>query len=167
MLCKWKQAQLGAVPCCQALPQCRHALERQPGVVARAGDEQLGIEIAPYAGVPLPALSKLAPNENHGTRRGHKTGLIDPVTFFLFVNYGLDIGHQIFVRSPFAEEEAKIMVLLAEQAGAKLTVGGDSNPRAKAAEWLRDGGDEADFAGRSIGKAIFAGGLTAFVGNLD
>ena len=89
------------------------------------------------------------------------------MTFFLFVNYGLDIGHQIFVRSPFAEEEAKIMVLLAEQAGAKLTVGGDSNPRAKAAEWLRDGGDEADFAGRSIGKAIFAGGLTAFVGNLD
>jgi len=58
------------------------------------------------------------------------------------------------------------VIFLAEEAGAKFSVGGEANARTVAAERLRDGSDEPDFAGSAIGETIFARGLAAFVRNL-
>src|SRR5438067_1414582 len=67
----------------------------------------------------------------------------------------------------FAKERAEVMIFPTEQAGAELAVGRDPDSRTKATEGLCDRGDEADFAGRAIGKAVFASGFAALVGNLN
>src|SRR5437899_8562764 len=59
------------------------------------------------------------------------------------------------------------MIFLAEKTGAELAISGDADARTEAAEGLRNGGDEADFAGGTVGKAVFARGFAALVGNLD
>ena len=58
------------------------------------------------------------------------------------------------------------MIVLAEKAGAKLAVGGKTDARAVAAEWLRYRSNEADFAGGAIRETVFARGFAALVGNL-
>src|SRR5260370_26717257 len=58
------------------------------------------------------------------------------------------------------------MIVLAEEASPELAVGSEPDAGAVAAEGLRHRGDEADFTGRAVGKAIFAGGLAALVGYL-
>src|SRR5215472_7102038 len=109
----------------------------------------------------------LAPDKDHSTGGRHKTGLIDAVAFFLFVDHRADISNQIFVSGALPEEGAEVIVVLAEKAGAELAVGGQTNARAKAAERLRDRSNKADFAGSPVREAVFARRLTAFVGNLD
>ena len=56
----------------------------------------------------------LPPNKDHGSRWGHKTGLIDAVPFFLFVDHRADIGGQIVVRGALAKEGTEVVVLLAK-----------------------------------------------------
>jgi len=75
---------------------------------------------------------QLAPDEDHGAGRRHKTGLIDAVAFFFFVDHRADIEGQILVGGPIAEQEAKVMVLLTEKAGAELAVGGNAYARTEA-----------------------------------
>jgi len=109
--------------------------------------------------------ANLAADEDHGARGRHEAGIVDVVTFFLFDNDGFDERSEIFVGSAVAQQKAEIMVVLAEKAGAKLAVGGEANTRAMATERLRDGGNQADFTGGAIGKAVFAGRFARFVGN--
>ena len=66
----------------------------------------------------------------------------------------------------FAQQLFQVVVVLAEKARAELAVGGQANARAVAAKGLRHRGDQADFTGRSVGKAILARGLAFFVRNL-
>src|SRR5260370_30504532 len=58
------------------------------------------------------------------------------------------------------------MVVLAEQAGAELAIGGQPDAGTMAAEGLGDRGDQADFTRCAVGKAVFAGGFAALVRNL-
>ena len=58
------------------------------------------------------------------------------------------------------------MIVLAEQAGAELAVGSQPDAGAMATERLGHRGDQADFAGRAVGKAVFARGLAALMRNL-
>src|SRR6266849_4830929 len=55
------------------------------------------------------------------------------------------------------------MIVLAEEAGAELAIGGQPDTGAVAAERLGHRGDEDDFAGCTVGKAVFACRLAAFV----
>src|SRR6266849_5583026 len=89
----------------------------------------------------------LASDKNHGARGGDKTGLIDAVAFLFFHDDGGDVGDQILVGGAFAQHGAQVVIVLAEKAGAKLAVGGKTDARAVAAEWLRYRSNEADFAG--------------------
>src|SRR6266404_5191694 len=108
----------------------------------------------------------LASDKNHGARGGDKTGLIDAVAFFFFHDDGGDVGDQVLVGGAFAQHGAQVVIVLAEKAGAKLAVGGKTDARAVAAEWLRYRSNEADFAGGAIRETVFALGFAALVGNL-
>src|SRR5258708_22317949 len=88
------------------------------------------------------------------------------MAFFLFHDYGADIGDQILVGGPFAEQSAQVMIVLAEKAGAELAVGGKPDAGAMTAERLGNRGDEADFAEGAVSEAVLASGLTALVGGL-
>src|SRR5579885_2689401 len=104
-------------------------------------------------------------DENHGAVGRNEIGLVDAMAGFLFEDDGADAGGDVLVRGAFAQEPAQIVILPAEKAGAKFTVGGETNARAEAAEGLRDGSNETDFAGGAVGEAILAGGFAALVGN--
>src|SRR6266849_500142 len=108
----------------------------------------------------------LASDKNHGARGGDKTGLIDAVAFFFFHDDGGDVGDQVLVGGTFAQHGAQVVIVLAEKTGAKLAVGGKTDARAVAAERLRDGRDEADFARGTVRETVFARGFAALVGNL-
>src|SRR5882724_4062932 len=108
----------------------------------------------------------LASDKNHGARGGDKTGLIDAVAFFFLHDDGGDVGDQVLVGGAFAQHGAQVVIVLAEKAGAKLAVGGKTDARAVAAEWLRYRSDEADFAGGAIRETVFARGFAALVRNL-
>ncbi len=66
----------------------------------------------------------LSADEHHGARRLHETRLIDAVAFFFFHNDRVDVGDEILIGGPFAKQRSQIVVLLAEQAGAELAIGG-------------------------------------------
>src|SRR5438034_1177621 len=108
---------------------------------------------------------QLASDKDHRTRGRHETGLVNAVAFLFFVDDRADIGDEVVVGGAFAKERAEVMIFPTEQAGAELAVGRDPDSRTKATEGLCDRGDEADFAGRAIGKAVFASGFAALVGN--
>ena len=91
-------------------------------------------------------------------------GLVDSMAFFFFVDGGADIGGDFLVGGAVAEQRFQIVIFGAEKAGAELAVGGDADARAVAAERLRDGSDQADFAA-AVGEAIFAGGFAALMGD--
>src|SRR5437870_9012200 len=110
---------------------------------------------------------QLASDKDHRTRGRHETGLVNAVAFLFFVDDRADIGDEVVVGGAFAKERAQVMIFPTEQAGAELAVGRDPDSRTKATEGLCDRGDEADFAGRAIGKAAFASGFAALVGNLN
>src|SRR5882762_12004723 len=108
----------------------------------------------------------LASDKDHGPRRGDKTGLVDAVAFLFFHDDGGDVGDQILVGGAFAQHGAQVVIVLAEKTGAKFSVGGEADARAVAAERLRNGSDEADFAGGAVRETVFARGFAALVGNL-
>src|SRR5260370_756820 len=58
------------------------------------------------------------------------------------------------------------MIMVTEEEGAEVAVGGKRNAGAMAAEGLGDRGDKADFAGSAVGEAVLAGGFAALVGDL-
>src|SRR5260370_35135323 len=58
------------------------------------------------------------------------------------------------------------MVVIAEQAGAELAIGGQPDAGAMAAKGLGHRGDQADFTRCAIGKAVFASGFAVLVGDL-
>ena len=88
------------------------------------------------------------------------------MAFFLFHDNRADIGNQILVGGSFAEQSAQVMIVLAEEAGAELAVGGQPDAGAMAAEGLGDRGDEANLAGCAVSKTVLAGGFATFVGDL-
>src|SRR5260370_6414351 len=108
----------------------------------------------------------LASDKNHGARRGDKSGLVDTMALFLFHDHGGDVGDYILVGGAFAQHGAQVVIVLAEKAGAKFSVGGQADARAVTAERLRDGSDEAEFAGGAVRETVFARGFAALVGNL-
>src|SRR6266850_4291943 len=108
----------------------------------------------------------LASDKNHGARRGNETGLVDAVAFLFFHDDGGDVGDQILVGGAFAQHGAQVVIVLAEKTGAKFSIGSQTDARAVAAERLRDGCDEADFAGSAVRETVFARGFAALVRNL-
>jgi len=86
---------------------------------------------------------------------------------FFFSDHGANSLFNVLVGGGVAEQGAEIVVILAEEAGADLAVGGEANAGAVAAEGLRDGSDQANFAGRAVRKFILARGFTLRVRNLD
>ncbi len=86
---------------------------------------------------------------------------------FFFSDHGANSLLNVLVGGAVAEQGAEIVVILAEEAGADLAVGGEANAGAVAAEGLRDGSDQANFAGRAVRKFILARGFTLRVRNLD
>src|SRR5216684_1437424 len=108
----------------------------------------------------------LSTDKNHGARGRYEARLIDAVTLLFFHDVGADEVPDFIVACAIAQQKAQVMIVLAEETGAELAIGGKPDARAMAAEGLRDGGDEADFAGSSIGEAVFAGGFAALVRDL-
>src|SRR5713101_3561168 len=104
---------------------------------------------------------------DHSPGRRYEVGLIDAMPGLLFHHYRLDEFGDLFVAGSSAQKKLQIMVLLAEQADAELSVGRKADARAEAAERLANRCNQADFAGGPIGEAVLAGGLAAFVGNLN
>ncbi len=45
------------------------------------------------------------------------------VALLFFHDDGADIGDQILVGRPFAQQRSQVMIVLAEQAGAELAIG--------------------------------------------
>src|SRR4029077_14665022 len=109
---------------------------------------------------PLPA------DKHHGTRGWYEVRGIDAVTFLFFVDDRMDIGNEIVICCTFSQQGPQIVIVLAEQAGAQLAVGREADARAMAAEGLRDGSEQADLSGCSVGKPILASGLAALMGDL-
>src|SRR5260370_3608767 len=66
----------------------------------------------------------LSANKDHCAGRLNETRLIDTVALFFFYNNRPDICDQILVGGPFAKQRPQVMVVLAEQAGAELAIGG-------------------------------------------
>ncbi len=85
---------------------------------------------------------------------------------FFFRDHGANAFLYVVVGSAVAQEGAEVMIVLAEEAGADLAVGGEADARTVAAKGLGDGGDQADFTGRAVGKFILARGFAFRVGNL-
>src|SRR5258706_1646757 len=110
--------------------------------------------------------SPLSADKHHGTRGWYEIRLIDAVPLFFFHHHGAYIRHQIFVGGAFAQQRAQIVILLAEQAGAQLTICGQPDARTMSAERLRNRSNEPDLAGRAIRKAIFTRRLAALMRNL-
>src|SRR5215475_4504970 len=98
---------------------------------------------------PEPLLASLAADKYHGSRRRHKTRLVDAMTLFFFVQQG-----------------AQIMILFAKEAGAKLAVSGQPDARTVSAKRLGNRRDQADLAPRAVRETILARRFARFVGNL-
>src|SRR5260370_31437077 len=92
---------------------------------------------------------------DHGPGRRHEVGLIDAMPGLLFHHYRLDEFGNLFVAGPAAQKKLQIVVLLAEQAGAELSVGGETDARAEAAERLANRCNQSDFARGPLRKAVF------------
>ena len=104
--------------------------------------------------------SPLSTNKHHSTRGWYEIWLIDAVPLFFFHHHRAYIRHQIFVGGAFAQQRAQIVILLAEEARAKLSVGSEPDARTEPAEGLRYGGDQSDFAA-AVGEPEFARRLAA------
>ncbi len=74
-----------------------------------------------------------------------------------------DPGAEIGVGVSAAHAADQIVVDLGKEAGADLAVGGETDPAAVAAEGMRDGGDDADFA-EAVVEGEAAGGFGEVVG---
>src|SRR5260370_35036788 len=72
----------------------------------------------------IPCKLPLSANKDHCAGRLNETRLIDTVALFFFYNNRPDICDQILVGDPFAKQRPQVMVVLAEQAGAELPIGG-------------------------------------------
>src|SRR6266478_1489415 len=110
--------------------------------------------------------SPLSANKHHSTRGWYEVRLIDAVPLFLFHHHRAYVRHQIFVGGPFAQQTAQVVILLAEEAGAQLTVRGQPDARTMSAERLGDRSNEPDLARRAVPKAILARCFAALVRDL-
>src|SRR5579863_8710381 len=108
----------------------------------------------------------LAADKDHGAGGRLEAGLVDAVAGFFFGDHGANAFLDVVVCRAVAERGAEVVVVLAEEAGADLAVGGEADARTVAAEGLGDRSDQADFAGRAVGEFVFARGLAFRVGNL-
>src|SRR5579864_953346 len=104
----------------------------------------------------------LAPDMHHGPRRGHEIRLTNVVPFFFLRDHATDELRQFIVRSPPPHLRVQVVIPYREQAGANLSVTGDTNAAAMSAEWMRHGRDDADLA-NAIFKAVAPCGLRARV----
>src|SRR5579872_3229853 len=101
-------------------------------------------------------------NIDHRPRRRNKIRLVDPVAGFLFHDDAANFGHNFVVAGTAAKQALQIMIVLAEQACAQLSIGGQPDTRTESAKWLRHGSDESDFAA-PVDETIFARRFAAFV----
>src|SRR5215813_4031219 len=115
---------------------------------------------------PAPLWASLAADKYHGSRRRHKTRLVDAMTFFLFVHHRTDVNAEILVTGIFAQQGAQVMILFAKEAGTKLAVGGQPDTRTVSAKGLGNRRDQADLAPRAVRETILARCLARLVGNL-
>src|ERR1700733_13788758 len=105
-------------------------------------------------------------DRNHGPRGRDEAGLVDAVPLFFLRDDRQDFVADFAVGGAATQQVAEVVVFLAEEAGAQFSVGGHAQARARAAERLRDGIDQSDFAA-AVGKAIFAGRFAAIVHDRD
>src|SRR5260370_33981428 len=96
-------------------------------------------------------------NKHHGTGRRPKIRFVDAMPLVLFAHPRADIKSQILIAGIFSQQTAQIMIFLAAKAGAEFSISGQAYARAVSAKGLCDRSDQADFAGRSVDKTIFAG----------
>src|SRR6266436_2832057 len=108
----------------------------------------------------------LSPDEYHGAGGWYETRLIDSMPLLFFRDNRANVSGQVLVGGSFTQQRPQIMIVLAEKTGAELAVGSQPDARAMTAEGLCHRCDEADFAGRAIGKAVLSSGFAAFVGDL-
>src|SRR6516162_873709 len=93
----------------------------------------------------------LAANKDHGAGRGQKARLVDAVPFFFLRDDGDNLVADFAVTGSAAQKRPQVVILLAEQACPQLSVGRQSQTRAKPAERLRHRGNQSDLAG-AVGK---------------
>src|SRR3984957_17509770 len=104
--------------------------------------------------------------------RNHRPGwrdeprLVDAVSLFFLRDDRQDFVADFAVGGAAAQQVAEVVVFLAEEAGAQFSVGGHAQARARAAERLRDGIDQSNYAAAG-GEAIFAGRFAAIVHDRD
>src|SRR5260221_6215565 len=110
--------------------------------------------------------SGLAADEDHGARRRLEAGFVDAMAGFFFGDHGANAFLDVMVGSAVAQQGAEVVIVLAEEAGPDLAVGGEADARTVAAKGLGDGGDQVDFTGSAVGKFILARGFAFRVGNL-
>src|SRR5215467_1028341 len=115
---------------------------------------------------PEPLSASLAADKYHGSRRRHKTRLVDAMTFFLFVHHRTDVHAEILVTGILAQQGAQVMILLTKEAGTKLAVGGQPDTRTVSAKRLGNRRDQADLAPHAVRETILARCLARLVGNL-
>src|SRR5260370_24970959 len=87
------------------------------------------------------------------------------MSFLFFRHYSANKFCQLFVASAAAHLGMQIVVPYREQAGADLTVAGDTYSATLSAERMRDGRDDADLADAVV-EAVAAGGVSTGRGGL-
>src|SRR5580700_5367715 len=101
-------------------------------------------------------------DRNHGPGGRNETGLVDAVALFFLRDDGENFVADFAVSGAAAQKETQIVIFLAEEASAQFSVGREPQPRAMAAEGLRDRIDQSDFTA-PVGEAEFAGCFAALV----
>src|SRR5215470_701956 len=105
---------------------------------------------------PEPLSPPLAADKYHGSRRRHKTRLVDAMTFFLFIHHRTDVSAEILVTGIFAQQGTQVMILPAKEARTKLAVGGQPDTGTVSAKRLGNRRDQTDLAPRAVRETILA-----------
>src|ERR1044071_2925584 len=95
-----------------------------------------------------------AADEAHRAGGLLEVGLVDVVARLLLVDERADVVGELFARRAGAEDFAQGVFGLGEEAGSYLAVGREAHARARAAEGLGDGRDDAYLAGRAVREAV-------------
>src|SRR5215831_1050923 len=103
---------------------------------------------------------------HHGPRGRDEIGFADVMTFLFFRD---DVADELFqfsiARTP-PHLRMQIVIPDREEAGADFPVGGDANPAAMAAEWMRYGRNDPDLSD-AVFESIPARCLRTSMRNLD
>src|SRR5215469_8339588 len=118
------------------------------------------------AKVTWPSPGGLASDEYHGAGGRHKAGLVDAMAFFLLRHDGADPSDNLLVGRLRSQQRAQVAILFAEQTSSQLSIRGQANARAMAAESLSNRSDQTDLAGGAVDETVLASSFAFLVRNL-